>query len=83
MIEVDYGGGGHHTRLRINDQLVSSRVPPTLVYKGGEEERADQGERRAQGGGAILLQVGLPPLSLSLALSFLPPFPLPSWTRKG
>ena len=22
MIEVDYGGGGHRTRLKINDQLV-------------------------------------------------------------
>ena len=30
IIEVDYGGGGHHTRLRNDheDQLVCSGVPP-------------------------------------------------------
>ena len=30
MTEVEYGGGGHRTRLRNDhvDQLVSSRVPP-------------------------------------------------------
>ena len=39
MIEVDYGGGGHHTRLRDDqlDQLVVFGVPPAPVYKGVEE----------------------------------------------
>ena len=38
MTEVDYGGGGHRTRLK--DQLVNLcvyGVPPSPVYKGGEE----------------------------------------------
>ena len=36
MIEVEYGGRGHRTRLRNDhvDQLVCSRVPPAPVYKG-------------------------------------------------
>ena len=34
MTEVDYGGGGHRTWIKINDQLVSLGVPPTPVYKG-------------------------------------------------
>ena len=34
MTEVDYGGGGHRTRLgEINDQLVCSRVPPAPYIK--------------------------------------------------
>ena len=40
MIEVDYGGGGHHTRLR--DQEINCclfGVPPAPVYKGVEEGR--------------------------------------------
>ena len=38
MIEVDYGGGGHRTRLK--DQLINLcvyGVPPSPVYKGVEE----------------------------------------------
>ena len=38
MIEVDYGGGGHRTRLR--DQEINCcvfGVPPAPVYKGVEE----------------------------------------------
>jgi len=35
MVEVDYGGGGHHTRLR--DKLVCLWGAPSLVYKGVEE----------------------------------------------
>ena len=37
----NYGGGGHHTRLRDDqlDQLVCLEVPPAPVYKGGEEGR--------------------------------------------
>ena len=36
IIEVEYGGGGHRTRLRNDheDQLVCIEVPPALVYKG-------------------------------------------------
>ena len=50
MTEVDYGGGGHHTRLGdINDQLVCLEVPPAPVYKGGSEEVAGQGEARQEG----------------------------------
>ena len=43
MTEMDYGGGGHRTRLK--DQLINLcvyGVPPSLVYKGVEE-----GERPA------------------------------------
>ena len=45
MTEVEYGGGGHRTRLRNDheDQLVCLEVPPSSVYKGGEEEGAGQG----------------------------------------
>ena len=37
MTEVEYGGGGHHTRLRNNHeyQLVCLEVPPAPIYKGG------------------------------------------------
>ena len=41
MIEVDYGGGGHRTRLR--DQEINCcvyGVPPSPVYKEVEEGRA-------------------------------------------
>ena len=43
MTEVDYGEGGHRTRLReINDQLLCLWGAPGHVYKGVEEgERAD------------------------------------------
>ena len=47
MIEVDYGGGGHRTRLR--DQEINCcvfGVPPAPVYKGA------RGVRPALGGGA-------------------------------
>ena len=45
MIEVDYGGGGHRTRLgEINRSTCVSRGAPASVYKGGEEGRlAGQG----------------------------------------
>ena len=51
MIEVDYGGGGHRTRLK--DQLINlcvQGVPPSPVYKGVKEGKgpallgAPQGE---------------------------------------
>ena len=43
MIEVEYGGRGHRTRLRndLNDQLVYLEVPPALVYKGSKGEEAN------------------------------------------
>src|SRR3954464_206776 len=40
MTEVEYGGGGHRTRLRndLKDQLVCLGVPPAPVYKGARGE---------------------------------------------
>ena len=40
MTEVEYGVGGHRTRLRNDheDQLVSLGVPPAPVYKGARGE---------------------------------------------
>ena len=49
MTNVEYGGGGHRTRLRNDheDQLVCLEVPPALVYKGAKGEgAAGQGGRR-------------------------------------
>ena len=56
MTEVEYGGGGHRTRLRNDhvDQLVSSRVRPVPVYKGGRGE-AGRPLLGAPGGGVLLL----------------------------
>ena len=65
IIEEDYGGGGHRTRLR--DQEINCcvyGVSPGHVYKGVEEEGADL-EEEARPRGAILLQVGFAPLSYS------------------
>ena len=51
MIEVEYGGKGHRTRLRNDheDQLVCSRVPPASVYKGAKGEGAAGQGGRAKG----------------------------------
>ena len=52
IIEVDYGGGGHRTRLK--DQTINCcvyGVPPGHVYKGVEEERAGQEEEARPRGG--------------------------------
>ena len=39
MIEVDYGGGGHRTRLREQEiNCCVFGVPPAPVYKGVEKE---------------------------------------------
>ena len=39
IIEVNYGGGGHRTRLRdLKDQLLCLEVPPAPVYKGARGE---------------------------------------------
>ena len=58
MTEVDYGGGGHRTRLK--DQLINlcvHGVPLASVYKGGEEGRP-AGPRGAPKCGVLLgLQV--------------------------
>ena len=58
MIEVEYGGRGHRTRLRndLKDQLVCLEVPPAPVYKG-----ARGGGRPAPIGapGGVLLLVGV------------------------
>ena len=60
MIEVDYGGRGHRTRLRdLEINCCVNGVPPGHVYKGVEEEGAGQ-EEEARPRGAILLQVGSP-----------------------
>ena len=48
MTEVDYGGGGHRTRLR--DQEINFcvfGVPPAPVYKGVEEGEGAGLPRRA------------------------------------
>src|SRR4051812_30330424 len=67
IIEVDYGGGGHRTRLK--DQLVNccvSWVPPCPVYKGARGE-AGRPLLGAPGGGVLLLVgVGLPSFLLLL-----------------
>ena len=51
MIEVEYGGRGHCTRLRndLKDQLVCSRVPPASVYKGAKGRGRPAKEGRAKG----------------------------------
>ena len=59
MTEVEYGGGGHRTRLRNDheDQLVLClEVPPAPVYKGARGEEA--GSRRGRAKCGVLL--GLP-----------------------
>ena len=47
MTEVCNCGVGHLTRLR--ETCVSFGVPPSHVYKGGEEEEAGQGGRAPWG----------------------------------
>ena len=37
IIEVDYGGGGHRTRLKDQINYCVYGVPPGHVYKGVEE----------------------------------------------
>ena len=61
MTEVDYGGGGHRTRLR--QILCVYGVPPSPVYKGVEEGEGRPPMVRPRGG--VLLPVGVGfPLSL-------------------
>ena len=58
MIEVEYSGKGHRTRLRndLNDQLVCSRVPPASVYKGAKGRGLAGQGGRAKG---VLLPLGV------------------------
>ena len=51
ITEVEYGGGGHRTRLRNDheDQLVCYGVPPAPVYKGAKGEGAAGQGGRAKG----------------------------------
>ena len=64
IIEVDYGGGGHRTRLRDDqlDQHLCLEVPLPLYIKrkGG----GAAGPRGAPGGVLLPPVVGLPPLAL-------------------
>ena len=62
MIEVEYGGRGHRTRLRkdLKDQLVCLGCPPASVYKGAKGEGA-AGQEEGAGGVLLLPGVGLPP----------------------
>src|SRR3954462_3961057 len=61
--EVEYGGGGHRTRLRndLKDQLVclwGAPLPPYIKEQGGGRPAL---EGRAKGGGVLLpVGVGLP-----------------------
>ena len=52
IIEVDYGGGGHRTRLRDDqlDQVVCLEVPHAPVYKGARGEAAGLGGGHTKGG---------------------------------
>ena len=61
IIEVEYGGGGHRTRLiDLKDQLLSLEVPPAPVYKGARGEAAGLGGGRAKGGVLLPPGVGFP-----------------------
>ena len=73
MIEVEYGGRGHRTRLRndLNDQLVCLEVPLASVYKGAKGERC-AGQEEGAGGVLLIPGVGLPP-----------PNPIPTRIPKG
>ena len=73
MTEVDYGGGGHHTRLETINLCVI-RVPlATYIKEGGREEAGQVG--RAKGG--VLL-------GLLVQVRFSPPFSfLPSEGKEG
>ena len=50
MTKVEYGGGGHRTRLRndLKDQLVCLGVPPAPIYKGWRRGSRPARERARQ-----------------------------------
>ena len=58
IIKVDYGGGGHRTRLR-DDQLVSMGCPLPSYIKEQGREAAGLGGGRAKGGVLLPPGVGL------------------------
>ena len=68
IIEVDYGGGGHRTRLRndLKDQLVCLGVSPAPVYQGWREGAGRPARERGAGGVLLPPGVGLPPWRASL-----------------
>ena len=72
MIEVEYGGRRHRTRLRndLKDQLVCPRVPPASVYKGAKGEGA-AGEGGRAKGVLLPLGVGFPPPPILVGIGFL------------
>ena len=62
IIEVDYGGGGHCTRLK--DQLIKlcvHGVPLSSVYKGVEEGEGQPSTMARPGRVLLTLGVGFPP----------------------
>ena len=93
MTEVEYGGGGHRTRLR--DQEINCcvlEVPPTPVYKGAKGEGAASQGGRAKGGVLLPPGVGLPSFLVGVGEGGRrrergrkggapPPSPCPTWTR--
>ena len=60
MTEVEYGGGGHRTRLKYRISSVSLGCPLASIYKGGRGGGA-AGPRGAPGGVLLPPGVGLPP----------------------
>ena len=62
MTEVEYGGGGHRTRLRNDheDQLVCVEVPLAPVYKEARGRPASPMGCTKGGGVLLLVGVGLP-----------------------
>ena len=48
IIEVDYGGGGHRTRLKDQINCCVFGVPPAPVYKGARGGAAGQEEARQE-----------------------------------
>ena len=60
IIEVNYGGGGHRTRLR--DQEINCclyGVPPAPVYKGARGRQPAKGRGAPKGGVLLPPGVGL------------------------
>ena len=83
IIEVDYGGGGHRTRLRDQEiNLCVYGVPPAPVYKGGVEEEGRPQGARPRGGILLLVGVGFP--LLGRATPLVDPLLLPPlYTEEG
>ena len=61
IIEVDYGGGGHRTRLKDpRDQLLCLWGAPSSVYKGVEEGEGPALSMARPRGVLLPLGVGFP-----------------------